>query len=301
MRRLLFLGLIASALLAALVWAGEIGVGPIVITHEDEMKIVLLFGSPVSVQTEPGLSLRLPFVSDVKTFDKRLLYLNAEPLPMQTRDAEQPVIDHYVVWRVQDPLQFYRSFPAGMSQAEAQVDRVTRSDVREEIGKRTFQEVVTTARSDVMKEITQSSAEELSGFGIEVRDVRINRTELPQSTEENVYARMRTERERLARKYRAEGDEEGRRIRAEADRDAIVTVAEAHKQASELRGAGDADAARVYADAHATAPEFYGFLRRLEAYKKTVGSNTTLVVPPDNDFFELLRSYEPKATPAPAP
>jgi membrane protease subunit HflC len=288
MSRLVFLGLVASALLAALVWAGEVGVGPVVITHEDEMKLVLLFGDPVSEQKEPGLSLRVPFLSDVRTFDKRLLYSNSEPLPMQTRDAEQPVIDYYVVWRIKDPLQFFRSFPAGMSQAEAQVDRVTRSDVREEVGKRTFAEVVTTARSDVMKEITESSAEELAGFGIEVRDVRINRTELPKGTEENVYARMRTERERLARKYRAEGDEQGRRVRAEADREARVTVAEATRQASELRGAGDAESARIYAEAHAVEPEFYGFLRRLEAYKKTIGEQTTLVVPPDNEFFELL-------------
>jgi membrane protease subunit HflC len=288
MRRLIFLGLIGSAVLAALVWAGEVGVGPIVITHEDETKLVLLFGNPVSVQTEPGLSLRVPFFSDVRTFDKRFQYSNAEPLQMQTRDAQQPVIDHYVVWRIKNPLQFFRSFPAGMTQAAAQVDRVTRSDVREEIGKRTFAEVVTTARNDVMKAITGASAEELEGFGIEVRDVRINRTELPENIEENVFARMRTERERLARKYRAEGDEQGRRVRAEADREARVTVAEATRQASELRGVGDADSARIYAEAHAMDAEFYGFLRRLEAYKKTIGEKTTLVVPPDNEFFELL-------------
>ena len=293
MSRLLFLGLVASAALAALVWAGEIGIGPVVITHEDEMKIVLVFGSPWSVRTEPGLSVRPPFVSDVRTFDKRLLYTNAEPLPMQTRDAEQPVIDHYVVWRISDPLQFFRSFPTGLQQASDQVDRVTRSDVREEVGKRTFAEVVTTARTDVMRAITESSAAELSGFGIEVRDVRINRTELPKNTEENVYARMRTERERLARKYRAEGDEQGRRVRAEADRAALVTVAEATRQASELRGQGDAESARIYAEAHGTAPEFFGFVRRLEAYKKTIGSKTTLVLAPDNEFFELLGKSRP--------
>jgi membrane protease subunit HflC len=294
MRRLLFVGLVVSAALAALVWAGEVGIGPVVVTHEDEMRIVLLLGSPVSVQTEPGLSLRVPFFSDVRTFDKRFLYTNAEPLPMQTRDAEQPVIDHYVVWRIRDPLQFFRSFPTGIQQASDQVDRVTRSNVREEVGKRTFAEVVTTARGEVMEAITEASAAELASFGIEVRDVRINRTELPRSTEENVFARMRTERERLARKYRAEGDEEGRRVRAEADRDALVTVAEATRQASELRGAGDAESARIYAEAHGQAPEFYGFLRRLEAYRKTIGSQTTLVVPPDNEFFELLESYRAK-------
>ena len=298
MSRLLFFGVIGSAILAALVWAGEIGVGPIVITHEDEMKIVLVYGSPFSVRKEPGVWFRIPFVSNVLTFDKRFQYLNAEPLPMQTRDAQQPVIDHYVVWRIQDPLQFFRSFPDGMAQATRQVDRVTRSDVREEVGKRTFEEVVTTARNDVMSAITQSSATELARFGIEVRDVRITRTELPKNIEENVFARMRTERERLARKYRAEGDEEGRRVRAEADRVARVTVAEASGQASELRGQGDAEAARIYAEAHATAPEFYGFVRRLEAYKKTVGENTTLVVPPENGFFDLL-GKGPKAGGAP--
>jgi len=299
MSRLLFLVLVGSALLAALVWAGEIGMGPVVITHEDESKLVLLFGNPVSVRTEPGLSLRVPFFSDVRTFDKRFQYSNAEPLPMQTRDAQQPVIDHYVVWRIRDPLQFFRSFPGGMAQAGAQVDRVTRSDVREEIGKRTFAEVVTTARNEVMKAITEASAAELAGFGIEVREVRINRTELPEQIEDNVYARMRTERERLARKFRAEGDEQGRRVRAEADRDARVTVAEAQRQASELRGAGDAEAARVYAEAHSQAPEFYGFLRRLEAYKKTIGEKTTLVVPPDNGFFELFGRKGPGAATTP--
>jgi membrane protease subunit HflC len=286
--RLLFFGLIGSALLAALVWAGEIGAGPVLITHEDEMKVVLVFGSPVSVRTDPGVWFRIPLASNVLTFDKRFQYLNAEPLPMQTRDAQQPVIDHYVVWRIKDPLQFFRSFPEGMDQASRQVDRVTRSDVREEVGKRTFEEVVTTARSDVMDAITQSSGTELERFGIEVREVRITRTELPQNIEENVYARMRTERERLARKYRAEGDEQGRRVRAEADRDARVTVAEATRQASELRGQGDAESARIYAEAHSTAPEFYGFLRRLEAYKRTIGPNTTLIVPPNNGFFDLL-------------
>ena len=212
---------------------------------------------------------------------------------MQTRDAEQPVIDNYVVWRIRDPLQFFRSFPTGIQQASDQIDRVTRSNVREVVGKRTLAEVVTTARGEVMEEITEASAAELASFGIEVRDVRINRTELPRSTEENVYARMRTERERLARKYRAEGDEEGRRVRAEADRDALVTVAR-------RRGRRRSCAARATPSRRASTPrrtggaEFYGFLRRLEAYRKTIGSQTTLVLPPDNEFFELLESYRAK-------
>jgi len=297
MRGFLFVLLVISAICAALVWAGEVGVGPVVITREGEQKVVLLFGSPVSVQTEPGLSLRVPLLSTVLTFDRRFLYSNSEPQQMQTRDAERPLVDHYVVWRIADPLKFFASFPSGMSQAEAQIDRVTRSDLREVVGTKTLAEVVTTERERVMKEITEKSAASLAEFGIEVRDVRINRTELPPGTEENVYARMRSQREQLARKYRAEGDQEGRRIRAEADRDSLVTVADAQRDADILRGEGEAESARIYAEAHSIAPEFYGFVRRLDAYKKTIGEKTTLVVPPSNDFFDLLQSYQAKATP----
>jgi membrane protease subunit HflC len=296
-RRIIFALLVLSAILAALVWAGEIGVGPVVITREGEQKVVLLFGSPVSVQTEPGLSLRVPFVSNVLVFDRRFLYFNSQPQQMQTRDAERPVLDHYVVWRIADPLKFFASFPSGMSQAEAQIDRVTRSDLREVVGTKTLAEVVTTERDQVMKAITEKSAASLAEFGIEVRDVRINRTELPAATEDNVFARMRSQREQLARKFRAEGDQEGRRIRAEADRDARVTVADARRDAEILRGEGEGEAARIYAEAHGMAPEFFGFLRRLDAYKKTIGDNTTLVVPPSNDFFELLQNYRAKTPP----
>jgi len=297
MRRVVFGLLVVSAIFAALVWAGGVGVGPVVITREGEQKIVLLFGSPVSVQTEPGLSLRMPFISNVISFDRRFLYFNSEPQQMQTRDAERPVVDHYVVWRIADPLKFFASFPSGMSQAEAQIDRVTRSDLRDVVGTKTLAEVVTTEREQVMRAITAQSAASLAEFGIEVRDVRINRTELPSGTEENVYARMRSQREQLARKYRAEGDQEGRRIRAEADRDARVTVADAQRDADVLRGEGEAESARIYAEAHSIAPEFYGFVRRLDAYKKTIGEKTTLVVPPSNDFFELLQSFQPKPAP----
>ena len=300
MRRLPFALLVLSAIGAALIWAGEHGWGPVVITHEDEQKIVLFLGNPISIRTTPGISLRPPF-AEVRVFDRRYQYLNSEPQQMQTRDAERPVIDHYVVWRIADPLRFFADFPQGMQQAEAQVDRIARSDVRDIIGQRTMQELVADARNQIMTDITAQSAARLQQFGIEVRDVRINRVELPETTEENVFARMRAERERLARKYRAEGDEEGRRIRAEAEREARVTVAEARKQAEILRGEGDAEAARIYAEAHAVAPEFYGFVRRLDAYRKTIGEQTTLVLPPDNEFFELLSgSQAERARRAPA-
>jgi membrane protease subunit HflC len=234
-------------------------------------------------------------VEEVRSFEARQLHLNVEPLPIQTRDEERIVVDNYVLWRIHDPLLFLKAFPTGMGQAELQIDRVVRADVREVIGRRTLSEVVTSARNEVMQSITEQSRAELAPLGIEVADVRINLTELPPATQQNVYARMRAERQRLARKYRAEGEEEARRIRAEADRQARVIVAEANRESEVARGEGDAEAARVYAGAHGADAEFYTFVRSLEAYRKTIGKGTTLVVPPDHEFFRLFESMD--ATP----
>lgn len=294
MRRLPLAMLLVAVVFAALVWAGGQGYGPLVVTQVDEQKLILVFGRPVSVLTEPGLWVRLPLVSDVRTFDNRLLYFNAEPLPIQTRDEERIVVDNYVVWRIVDPLQYFESFPTGRSPAESQIDRVVRARVRQVIGQRTLAEVLTTARVDIMKEIAEATNAGLKGTGIVVEDVRINRTELPKGTEENVFARMRAERQRLSRQLRAEGEEQGRRIRAEAEREAIVLVAEAKRDADVLRGEGDAEAARIYAEAYSGHAAFYGFVRTLEAYRKALPQRTTLVLPPGGDFFRLFETRSPR-------
>jgi membrane protease subunit HflC len=148
--------------------------------------------------------------------------------------------------------------------------------------------VVTGKRAEIMQQITAKTNQSLGVFGIEMKDVRINRTELPKGTEENVYARMKTERERQARKFRAEGEERARRIRAEADREARVIVAHARRDAEIARGEGDAQAARIYAEAYATDPELYALVRSLEAYRKTLGEGTTLVLSPKSEFFRYL-------------
>lgn len=288
MRRVLFVGLVLLAAFAALVWAGSLGLGPVLITREDEQKVVVYVNGTIDVRREPGLWFRIPLVSEVLTFDKRRLYLNTEPLPIQTRDEERVMVDNYVVWRITDPLLFRQSFPTGRAQSESQIDAVVRSEVRNTVGQRTLAEVVTTHRVEIMQAITERSDTKLQAAGITIDDVRVNRTELPEGTEKNVYARMRTERERLARKARAEGEEEGRRIRAEADRDARVLVAESQRDATILRGDGDAEATRIYGEAYSSDADFYGFVRTLQAYRKTIGEKTTLVLPPSSEFFRLL-------------
>jgi membrane protease subunit HflC len=286
-KRLLLLALVVLVLGVGLVIAGQYGIGPVVLTSEGEQKIILTLGDPRTV-TQPGLALRIPLIETVRSYERRLLYLNAPPNSIQTRDQEGLVVDNYVAWRIADPIQFFSSFPAGRSQAEPQIDQVVRAAVREVVGQRTLAEVLTAERAEIMQVITDKTNLALGKFGVEIEDVRINRTELPKGTEENVYARMKAERERQARKFRAEGEERARRIRAESDREARVIVAGARRDAEIARGEGDAQAARIYAEAYSADPELYALLRSLEAYRKTLGAGTTLVLSPQSEFFRYL-------------
>ena len=286
MRRLLaLLGLLA--LVSGV--ASFLGFGPVLMNQEGEQRIGFLLGDPVAVIVEPGLAFALPFVT-IEVFDARWRHLSSEPREIPTLDQERIVIDHYVVWRIADPLQFRRTFPTGLPEAEKQIDQQVRGQLREVVGQKRLMQVLKGERRAILEEITKKSGAAVERFGVELRDVRINRTELPQGTEANVFARMRAERDRLARKYRAEGEERARGIRAEADREARVIVAEARRDAEAERGKGDAEASRIYAEAFSKNAEFYAFTRTLEAYRKTLGKGTTFVLPPDHEFFRLFQS-----------
>jgi modulator of FtsH protease HflC len=278
-----------AIVLAALVATSVLGLGPVIVNREGELRIAFLLGDPVAVITKPGLALTWPFVR-IDVFDGRWQHLPSEPREVSTLDQERIVIDHYVVWRIVDPLQFRTTFPTGLLEAQKQIDQQARGQLREVVGQKRLIQVLKAERRPIMEEITQRAAAAVKRFGIEIADVRLNRTELPRGTEENVYARMRAERERLARKHRAEGEEEARTIRAEADRESQVIVAEARRDAEIERGKGDAEAARIYAEAYSQDPDFYAFVRGLEAYRKTLGKGTTLVLPPDHEFFRLFQS-----------
>ncbi len=283
-------GLVVLFLLAVLVGASSFaGCGPVVVNREGEHRIGLFLGDPITVITAPGLALTYPLVA-IQVFDARWRHLSSEPREILTLDQERIVVDHYAVWRISDPLLFRRTFPAGVDQARDRIDKQVRGQLREAIGKKRLMQVLKDERPAILAEIARNNNEAVERFGVEIRDVRINRTDLPKNTEENIFARMRSERDRLARKYRAEGEEQARAIRAEADREAQVIVAEARRDAEIERGKGDAEATRIYADAYSQDAEFYDFVRSLEAYRKTLGRGTTFVLPPDHEFFRLFQS-----------
>ena len=269
-----------------------LGYGPVVVNPEGKQRVALWLGKP-TVITEAGVSLAIANTR-IAVIEGRWMHLSSEPREIQTRDRELLTVDHYVIWRIADPLIFREAFPesvgGNLTAAEAQIDRQTRSKVREVIGEETLQGVLNQRRTQIMDTITAQMKNELAPKGVAIGDIRINRTELPRRTEENVYARMRSERQRLARKYRAEGDEEARKIRAEADRKRVVIEAEAVRDSEILRGEGDAEATRIYAESYGADPEFYEFVRSLEAYRKTIGAGTTMVLSPNHPFFKMLQS-----------
>jgi len=291
-RRIVLVLFVLAVAAVGVVALGNMDMGPLVITRESQQKVILLFGDVRKV-TEPGtIAWRIPLVEEVTPYEARWIALNSEPLPIQTKDGEQLTIDNYVIWRIHDPVAFRRAFRGIMSAAQKRIDRAVRDDVREVIGRHTLTDVLKNRRDAIMSEITESTRSELAQDGVDVRDVRINRTELPEGTEGSVYARMMTERQRLARKNRAEGEEKARRIRAEADRDVQVILANARRDSEVARGEGDAGAARIYAEAYGRDAEFYAFTRSLEAYRHTLGEGTTLVISPKAEFFQYLEGID---------
>ena len=256
-----------------------------------EQAIVVQLGEPVRTVQEPGLYFKLPLVQNVLYFDKRLLAYDAAPKEILTKDKQQLVVDNFSRWRIRDPLQFYRTVrdEAG---AQSRLDDVIYSIVRENLGRHTLREIMNEKRTEVMAEVTKESDAKARDYGIEVTDVRIKRADLPEKNELNVFNRMRTERERLAKKFRAEGDEEARKIRSESDKQVQILTAEARKQAEITRGQGDAQAVKIFADAYGRDPEFYQLVRTLEAYRNSITDGTTLILSPNSEFFRYLKQLD---------
>ncbi len=282
MKRALPSGLVALAVAFVAVYAtATFQVG------EWQQAVVLQFGRPVRTVTEPGLHFKKPFVQNVVYFERRLLEYDAAPKELITQDKQQLVVDNYSRWQIVDPLKFYQTVLTEAG-AQSRLDDIIYSNLREAIGRITLREVVSGDRVALMQQVTEESNKRAAGYGVEVVDVRIKRADLPAKNEQNVFERMRTERERQAKKFRAEGEEEARKIRSQAERDRQVILAEAQRKAEIARGKADAEATRIYARAYSADPEFYEFLRSLETYRKGLASETTLVLDPSSPLLRVF-------------
>ena len=253
--------------------------------------MVVQLGEPVRVVREPGLYWKIPFIQQVTYFDRRLLDYDASSKDILTIDKQQLSVDNYSRWRIADPLQFYRTVRDERG-AQSRLDDIVYSDLRETLGRHTLRDIVSDKRDQLMADVTARSAEKAKVYGIEVVDVRIKRADLPEKNEQTVFGRMRSERERQAKKFRAEGDEEARKIRSESDKQVQILLADATQQGQVIRGEGDANATRIFAEAYGRDPDFYAFQRTLEAYRTALASGTTVILSPKSEFFRFLERAE---------
>lgn len=260
---------------------------------ETEQVVLLQMGEYKKTVDSPGLHAKFPFgIQTPKSLDKRVLMSDAPPTSYLTSEKKNLKVDHITRWRIVDPVTFYKSIGSDESRASDRLNAIVISELRDELTSFDLVDVISIQREAIMHEVTERTAEKATEFGIEVIDVRIKRADLPEELQDNVFARMRAEREREAKKYRAEGEEQALKIRAQADREATVILAEAYRQEQSLKGAGDALATAIYAAAYEQAPAFYNVLRALEAYTSIMDDETTLVLSTKSDLFKYLSSAE---------
>lgn len=256
--------------------------------HQTQKAIVLQLGEPLPEVYGPGIHFKLPFIQNVAYFDGRVLDYDARSREAFTVDKKAIVLDNYARWRITDPLQFYRTMRS-IPGAQARLDDVVYSQLRALVGAYTLTQVVSSHRAAIMKEVTDKVAALMKPYGVEVLDVRIKRTDLPQENQRAIFERMRAERERQAKQYRSEGEEEATRIRSDADRQRAHIVAEATREAQMERGRGDAAAAGTYSDAYSKSPDFYTYQRWLEAMRKSFKDNSKIVLSNETPMLNLQK------------
>ncbi len=258
-----------------------------------QQAIILQMGEYKKTVKEPGLHVKIPFIQSVVRFEKRVLTSDTAPAEYLTLDKKRLKVDHVSRWRVADPLLFYKSV-RNEEGGLARLQPIVFSEMRDELARHNLSDIISVKREEIMRAVTARAREKIKEFGIELIDVRIKRADLPTEVQESVFARMRAERERKAKKYRAEGEEEAFKIRAEAEKQKTIILAEAYEESQKLKGEGDAEAIKIYAEAFKQDPEFYNFLRSLEAYEKFLVKKTTLVLGSDSELFKYLKSPQPK-------
>ena len=264
------------------------------VVDERQKALVLQFGQVADVKEEPGLAFKLPFIQQVVRYDDRILSLDTMPLEVTPLDDRRLVVDAFARYRIINVVQFRQAVgTGGIVTAESRLERILNAALREVLGSVTSNAVLSTDRIELMTRITESAKIESKGLGVEIVDVRIKRADLPTQNLAATFRRMQAERERMAADERARGQEAAQIVRAEADRKAVETVSEAKKEAEIIRGTADALTTKIFADAFGRDPEFYAFTRSLIAYEQSMtGSNTTMVISPNSEFFDYIKESE---------
>jgi membrane protease subunit HflC len=288
-------------LIALVVAAGFVLLNAVFTVDEREKAMVLQFGQVRDIREQPGLAFKVPFIQNVVYYDSRIQGLDTNELEVTPLDDRRLIVDAFARWRISDVSQFRRAVGVGGMQAATQrLESILTANVREALGSVRSEAVLSADRVGLMNRIRDQSIEEARALGIEIIDVRLKRADLPEQNLAATFDRMKAEREREAADERARGNEAAQRVRAQADRTAIEIVSEAERDAQVIRGESDAERNRILAEAYQADPEFFAFMRSLDAYRGALTSeNATMMVEPDSAFFDYLHSPAPQAPAAP--
>ena len=285
-------------MLPVVILLGALGLSSIFIVDEREKVLVLQFGQVKQVIDKPGLGFKIPFIQDVLRYDDRILGLPTQPLEVTPLDDRRLVVDAFARWRIVDLEVFRRAVGAGgVEAAKGNLDQIISAEIRQVLGSVPSQRVLSEDRTSLMNLIRDNSRVKAKGLGVDVIDVRLTRTDLPEQNLEATFARMRAERQREATDEIARGNEAAQRVRAAADRSVVEVVSEARKNAEVVRGESDAERNAIYAGAFGKDPEFFAFTRSLTSYERALqGGNSSIVLQPDSEFFEYLGSEKAPET-----
>lgn len=276
--------ILSAVILAALFVLGN----SVYIVNQAEQAIVLQFGEPIRLVKEPGLKFKVPFIQNVVLYDTRLLNLDPPAQEIVLNDKKRLDVDSFTRYRIVDPLKFYKTVRTE-EMARSKLAEIVNSSVRKILGRITLQELLSQQRTQIMSDISKAVKGDASQIGVSVADVRIRRADLPLEVLQAINARMKTERERDAKEFRAQGQQQAQQIRAKAEKERTIIIAEAEKQSQIIRGQGDNDAIRIWNDAAGADPQFYAFYRSLEAYRKSLANGeASLVLSPDSEFFQYF-------------
>lgn len=271
-----------------------VGANSLYIVDETERAIKLKFGQIIDADIKPGLHVKIPVLHTIRKFDARMLTMDSRPQRYLTLEKKAVIVDSFIKWRIADVQKYYEATSGDELQAARLLAPRMDEGLRNQFGERTMYEVISGERDELMDELTLKlntiTQEEL---GIEIRDIRVKRIDLPPEVSHAVYERMNTERQREAREHRSEGKEIAEGIRADADRQRQIILAEAFRESERIRGEGDAIAAATYANAYTKNPEFYSFIRSLEAYRNSFSSkDDVMVIKPESEFFNYMKKSQ---------
>lgn len=272
------------------------------VIYEGQRGIIVRFSAVLkdandqTMVVKPGLHMKLPLVDSVRVLDARIQTLDGEPDRFVTSEKKDLIVDSYVKWRIKDFATYYlRTGGGNKFNAENILKQKISDGLRSSFGTRTISQIVSGERSELMDEALKEAAEKATDIGVELVDMRVKQIELPQAVRSSIYQRMRAERLAVAKEHRSKGKEQSEIIRADIDAKVAIMLANADSQARITRGEGDAEAADIYASSYGKDPEFFSFLRSMDAYKKSFGnSSDVMVVKPDNDFFKYMKNPNAK-------